>query len=308
MAHHDFPASAFPDHPVPGILTFTGQDDLRISVLRFGIDETAVDDVAQRRWWADLAFHPFGPPAQDAECTLHFGGTIGRGRIAAGSTRMLGEGPPPTIRMAYVEDEGDPEMTARPEPKPNAQWERLAIREPNGDITYTWPNVPPQANLVTGARVLGWPDMAAVAQDLATLRDMTANLQQHIDERAHELAAPRITDVEERAAEQLAVAREEAGQPSVFIAECIWFSENPVDGRKRIAVAASLDAALGALGSHDIFGGDLVATEITGAALGTKGARTWAVHERGEEPNDEGCLWITEEPVNSTDQTEGTPA
>lgn len=84
---------------------------------------------------------------------------------------------------------------------------------------------------------------------------------------------------------------------AVYIAEVIWFSENPVDGRKRIAVGASLEAALYALSSHDIFGGDLVATEMTGAALGTEGARTWAVHERDEEPSDEGCLWITEEKV-----------
>ncbi|MET8985873.1 hypothetical protein ABZW49_10530 [Nonomuraea wenchangensis] len=85
---------------------------------------------------------------------------------------------------------------------------------------------------------------------------------------------------------------------SVYIAEVIWFSDNPVDGRKRIAVGASLDAALNALSSHDIFGGDLVATEMTeGSALGTKGARTWAVHERDEEPSDEGALWITEEQV-----------
>ncbi|WP_436759364.1 hypothetical protein [Streptosporangium sp. V21-05] len=83
---------------------------------------------------------------------------------------------------------------------------------------------------------------------------------------------------------------------AVYIAEVIWFSDNPVDGRKRIAVSASLDAALNILRGHDIHGGDLVATE-TPSALGTKSARTWAVHERGEEPDDEGHLWITEEPV-----------
>lgn len=85
---------------------------------------------------------------------------------------------------------------------------------------------------------------------------------------------------------------------AVYIAEVIWFSENPVDGRKRIAVGASLEAALDALSRHDIFGGDLVATKTT-SALGTDNARTWAVHERGEEPSDEGCLWITEEPVTN---------
>ncbi|MFC4006597.1 hypothetical protein ACFOY2_05150 [Nonomuraea purpurea] len=83
---------------------------------------------------------------------------------------------------------------------------------------------------------------------------------------------------------------------AVYIAEVIGFSENPVDGRKRIAVGASLEAALDALSSHDIFGGDLAATETT-SALGTENARTWAVHERDEEPSDEGCLWITEEKV-----------
>lgn len=84
----------------------------------------------------------------------------------------------------------------------------------------------------------------------------------------------------------------------VYIAEVIWFSENPVDGRKRIAVCASLDGALEALSGHDIFGGDLVATDMTKeSALGTESARTWAVHERDEEPSDEGCLWITEEQV-----------
>lgn len=83
---------------------------------------------------------------------------------------------------------------------------------------------------------------------------------------------------------------------AVYIAEVIWFSENPVDGRKRIAVGASLDAALNALRGHDIFGGDLAATETT-SALGTDDARTWAVHELGEEPDDEGHLWITREEV-----------
>jgi hypothetical protein len=86
---------------------------------------------------------------------------------------------------------------------------------------------------------------------------------------------------------------------TVYIVEAISFNENPVDGRTRIAVCASLDAALNILRSHDIYGGeDLVATEdVEGSALGTETARTWAVHERGEEPSDEGYLWITEERV-----------
>jgi hypothetical protein len=87
----------------------------------------------------------------------------------------------------------------------------------------------------------------------------------------------------------------------VYIAEVIWFGENPVDGRIRIAVCDSLDVALDALRTHDIYGGDLVATDATeGSALGIEGARTWAVRERGEEPDDEGCLWITEERVRQS--------
>lgn len=83
---------------------------------------------------------------------------------------------------------------------------------------------------------------------------------------------------------------------TVYIAEVIWFEDNPVDGRDRIAVGVSLDAALSALREHHIHGGDLVATETEeGSALGTKWARTWAVHERGEEPDSEGHLWITSE-------------
>lgn len=82
----------------------------------------------------------------------------------------------------------------------------------------------------------------------------------------------------------------------VYIAEAIWFGDNPVDGRTRIAVCASLDSALNALSRHKIYGGDLVSTETT-SRLGTDEARTWAVHERDEEPDDEGILWITAEAV-----------
>jgi hypothetical protein len=83
----------------------------------------------------------------------------------------------------------------------------------------------------------------------------------------------------------------------VYVAEAIWFEENPVDGRTRVAVCATLDGALDALREHHIFGGDLVATEAERSALGTATARTWAVHERGSHPDDEGCLWITGEPM-----------
>lgn len=101
-------------------------------------------------------------------------------------------------------------MPAEPPRKSNAQWERLAIREPNGDITYTWPNVPPTADLVTGDNVAQLLDRQ-LDRLAATLHDSLARLDAHIDQRAHEIAAPRIIAVEERAAEQLAVAREEAG-------------------------------------------------------------------------------------------------
>ncbi|MFC7603705.1 hypothetical protein ACFQVD_26680 [Streptosporangium amethystogenes subsp. fukuiense] len=85
---------------------------------------------------------------------------------------------------------------------------------------------------------------------------------------------------------------------TVYIAEAIWFSENPVDGRNRIGVFGSLEAALNHLRTHDTYGGDLVATEdVEGTALGTDDARTWEVHERDEEPSEEGYLWITEERV-----------
>lgn len=85
---------------------------------------------------------------------------------------------------------------------------------------------------------------------------------------------------------------------SVFVAEVIWFGENPVDGRDRIAVCRSLDDAVTALREDDDCDRpDLVATEVTDSALGTEGARTWAVHERGTEPDDEGHLWITEEQI-----------
>jgi hypothetical protein len=84
---------------------------------------------------------------------------------------------------------------------------------------------------------------------------------------------------------------------TVYIAELIWFCENPVDGRCRVAVCASLDAAVAALRQEDSDNPALVATEVTGSALGSPAAQTWAVHERGEEP-DEGYMWITAEQVS----------
>lgn len=47
---------------------------------------------------------------------------------------------------------------------------------------------------------------------LTTLRDMIANLQDHIDYRAAEIAAPRITAAEEAAAARVATAEQERDQ------------------------------------------------------------------------------------------------
>ncbi|MEU7631769.1 hypothetical protein AB0C34_17525 [Nocardia sp. NPDC049220] len=82
---------------------------------------------------------------------------------------------------------------------------------------------------------------------------------------------------------------------TVYIAEAIWFQDNPVDGRHRLAICASLDDALQVLRAHPIHGDPhLTATETT-SALGSVNARTWAVHHRDKEPDDEGVLWITAE-------------
>lgn len=96
-------------------------------------------------------------------------------------------------------------------------------------------------------------------------------------------------------------SREEAvaGFSAVYIAEAIWFGDNPVDGRTRIAVCTTLDDALACLREHPIYGGDLIATEIADSALGTDDAETWAVHEAGTEASDEGHLWITSEHVRT---------
>lgn len=195
MTYIDRPSVPFPNHSVPGVLGINGED-VRVSVLRLGIDDrTAAGDAAQRCWWADLAFHPLRPPAQDTECTLHFGGTIGRGHLPAGSTRMLGDGPPPTIRVAYVGDEGSPEMTARPDPAP----ERLAIMDPDADHVIhayrpSWLNADVTASGRTAAR-----ENTLTAR----LEGMLANLDAHIDRRAQELAQPLIDQARQQAAEKV---------------------------------------------------------------------------------------------------------
>jgi hypothetical protein len=182
----DPPPEPFPSHSVSARLVINGET-LHIRA-RLGIDDNhAGDDAVQRRWWADLAFHPLKPPNEDTECTLRLGGRPGKGRILAGSTRMWGDGPPPTT----------------------ARWERLAtVDQGNHGPVYTWPDVPPTADHVIGARVPGWPDMQAVAGDLAALGDMLANLRQHIDERAADIAAPHI----EQARADVVEAQEERDQ------------------------------------------------------------------------------------------------
>lgn len=47
---------------------------------------------------------------------------------------------------------------------------------------------------------------------LTTLRDMITHLQEHIDYRAAEIAAPRITDAEQAAAARVATAEQERDQ------------------------------------------------------------------------------------------------
>ncbi|WP_194838599.1 hypothetical protein [Nocardia sp. XZ_19_369] len=88
---------------------------------------------------------------------------------------------------------------------------------------------------------------------------------------------------------------------TVYIAEAIWFGEDPVGGRNRLAVCSSLDVALHALRTHPIYGDpSLRATETT-SALGTlPHTRTWAVHRPDAEPDDDGVLWITAEAITST--------
>lgn len=96
-------------------------------------------------------------------------------------------------------------------------------------------------------------------------------------------------EIERRVREQVA---------AVYIAEEIWFGDNVVDGRKRLAACLSLDEALAVIKADRIHGEpDLTATPVEGSALHGEGGRTWAVHPEGEEPDDEGCLWITEEKI-----------
>lgn len=85
---------------------------------------------------------------------------------------------------------------------------------------------------------------------------------------------------------------------AVYIAEVIFFDDNPADGRRRVAVCTSLEGALAALQNDDGQDEELVATEVSPSVLGSATSTTWAVHERGTEPDDEGHLWITREAVS----------
>ncbi|MFI7468180.1 hypothetical protein [Nonomuraea sp. NPDC049646] len=195
------PPSFATPQPVPAVLTFPGQAPLHITA-RLGVDSAHADGTKPEEWWADLNFHPFGPPPRDAECTLDLGGTIGQGRILAGSTRMVGHGLPPTIRRA-----GDPLPT--PE---IADWERglldqgaRATVDPGepGPV-YTWPNVPPTADIVTGARVHGLLDRLA-----ETMFNSIDRLEHHIDQRAQERAQPLIAQAREAALTEIESSRHE---------------------------------------------------------------------------------------------------
>ncbi|MFB4275772.1 hypothetical protein ACBJ59_10805 [Nonomuraea sp. MTCD27] len=108
---------------------------------------------------------------------------------------------PQSFRITRVND-------APPTPKSSGQWSRLAIREPNGDVTYTWPNVPPTADLVAGARVPSFLDRQLDRLG-ETLFNSIDRLEQHIEQRAAEKAAPEIAAARQEAAEHIATAEQE---------------------------------------------------------------------------------------------------
>ncbi|MFF4195186.1 hypothetical protein [Nonomuraea sp. NPDC001831] len=58
--------------------------------------------------------------------------------------------------------------------------------------------------------------------------------------------------------------------------------------------------SLQAIRGDGIYGGALVATKMASGALEADAARAWAVHERAQEPDDEGHLWITREPLTGS--------
>lgn len=225
----------FPSHSVGARLVINGEP-LHIRA-RLGIDDNhAGDDAVQRRWWADLAFHPLKPPNEDTECTLSLGGRPGKGRILAGSTRMQGDGPPPTIarweRLATDPGNADPADDTPPEPKSSARQEvdpdsdhvihahrhpwlnaddtpsapQWATIERDGHVTYTWPNVPPTADIVAGARVHGLLDRQ-LDRLAETLFNSIDRLEQHIDQRAQELARPLIADAHAAAFDEVKSAQ-----------------------------------------------------------------------------------------------------
>ncbi|MEU8040900.1 hypothetical protein [Streptosporangium sp. NPDC049078] len=72
-----------------------GGNELHITV-RIGVESEAVNGFVTRRWWADLTFHPFTPPNEDAPCRLRLpDGREGSGHLPAGATRMVGVSFPP---------------------------------------------------------------------------------------------------------------------------------------------------------------------------------------------------------------------
>ena len=80
----------------------------------------------------------------------------------------------------------------------------------------------------------------------------------------------------------------------VYIAETIFFEDNVVDGRTREGVFLSLEEALDALREEEE-DPNLKVSLMEDSALHGEGGRTWAVHKGGDEPDDFGHLWITEE-------------
>lgn len=84
---------------------------------------------------------------------------------------------------------------------------------------YTWPNVPPTADIVTGARIPGWPDIRTVANQLDRLDGMLANLTAHIEQRAQELAQPLIAKAREAALTDVERARHDQQRAEDLVTE-----------------------------------------------------------------------------------------
>lgn len=102
-------------------------------------------------------------------------------------------------KVTPADEQPEPGQPVDPLPT-HARWDRLAIMEADGEVTYTWPNVPPTADIVAGTRVHGLLDRQ-LDRLAETLFNSIDRLEQHIVQRAQELAQPAITqaraDVEE---------------------------------------------------------------------------------------------------------------